>query len=149
MRLFFAIRFTPPAVLMEEIIQLLHSYSRFRSAVLRSLDIASLSKTDFARITGLEANSKYRRQMNPSLWKPVELHQLGIELGLIDGKSFKLAELAILIDKLPAPLRKSVCRYSLLTNGKLQQRIQAPESWQPYEVDKVLYFLETMPAAVY
>lgn len=133
---------------MNDIIQLLHSYARFRTAVLRTLDITNLSKTEFARITGLEANSKYRRQVNPSLWKPVELHLLGIELGLIDGKSFKLAELATMISKLPAPLRKSICRYCLLTPRKLEQRSQSPESWQPYEVDKILYFLETRPTVV-
>ncbi|CCH00983.1 hypothetical protein FAES_2974 [Fibrella aestuarina BUZ 2] len=129
---------------MKDVIQLLHSYARFRAAVLRSLDIANLSKAEFARITGMEANSKYRRQLNPALWKPAELHQLGVGLGLIDGSSFKLAELANMISKLPDPVRKSVCRYTLLTNRKLEQRSQSPESWQPYEVDKILYFLETM-----
>ena len=128
---------------MKKVTQILQSYFHLRLAVLRALDIEHLSKTEFALLSGLEANAKYRRQANPGLWKPVEIHRLARELGINDGSSLKLNELAPSINELPKKEKSFICRYSSLNEERLLQRLQVTESWQPQELDKLQHILET------
>ncbi|GAB2558438.1 hypothetical protein [Spirosoma areae] len=121
---------------MEEIIQLLDAYYCFRDAVLRSTP-PKLPKSVFTKITGLDVNAKYRRQANPGLWKPAEIRLLAVELGLSDATSNRLQGLAPLITLLTESEKKSVYKACSLTDEKLSARLANPDSWQPYELDKL------------
>jgi len=122
---------------MERITQLLQSYFHFRAAVLRSLVYEQISKSEFFEITGLDGNSKYRRQRNPSLWKPAEIHRLAADLGLGDGTSNRLRELAGAIERLPQAEKKAAFKATQLTDQKLIMRLHNVDSWLPQELDKL------------
>lgn len=122
---------------MEKITQLVQSYYNFRAAVLRSLTSKQLSRSEFSNITGLNCNSKYRRTSNPNLWKPVEIYQLGVNLGLSDGGASHLYSLAVSIKQLPADEKKRLMKASALTEEKLNERIQNRNSWLASELEKI------------
>ncbi|MBO0950807.1 hypothetical protein [Fibrella forsythiae] len=97
----------------------------------------SMSKADFARLTGLDGNSKYRRELNPDLWKPTEIYAFAIQVGLWDGGAKRLDSLADLIEHLPEFERKIILKAGLLTKDKLQIRRQDSNSWLPQELEKL------------
>lgn len=122
---------------MEQVFQIIQSYFNFRAAVLRSMAFETMSKADFARLTGLDGNSKYRRELNPDLWKPTEIYAFAVRAGLWDGGAKRLDLLADLIEHLPETDRKIILKAGQLTNEKLQLRRQDANSWQPQELEKL------------
>jgi len=122
---------------MQQIYQILQSYYNFQAAVLRSMAFESMSKAEFGRITGLYGNSKLRRQQNPDLWKPTEIYAFAVKLNLWDGVSRRLTNLAISIANLPEPEKKPLLKAAMLTQDKLHERLQNPDSWQANELVKI------------
>ncbi|WP_338873084.1 hypothetical protein WBJ53_29625 [Spirosoma sp. SC4-14] len=122
---------------MEQIKQLIQSYFYFRGAVLRKLEDYRFSKADYKAIFGQDSNSIYRRRNNGSLWKPTEIHNLALRMGLWDGRVSRLQNLASLIEQLPGPEKKAICKVAGLTDEKLQQHVHDPDSWWPKELEKI------------
>ena len=125
---------------MEQIYQLLQSYYNFQTSILRSMAFETMTKAEFGRVTGLYGNSKDRRHRNPKLWSPSEIYAFSLRLGVWDGVSKRLQSLAVLINCLPEEEKKPVLKASLLTEEKLQIRIQQYESWLPQELEKLYTF---------
>lgn len=96
-----------------------------------------MSKAEFARLTGLDGNSKYRRELNPDLWKPTEIYAFAIQVGLWDGGAKRLDSLADLIEHLPEMERKIILKAAFLTKEKLQLRRQDSTTWLPQELEKL------------
>ncbi|MEZ0485280.1 hypothetical protein [Fibrella aquatica] len=122
---------------MEQVFQIVQSYLNFRAAVLRSMSFEAMTKAEFSRVTGLDGNSKYRRELNPDLWKPSEIYAFATISGLWDGGPRRLDHLAELIEYLPEPEKKLVLKASSLTREKLQLRRENTESWQPQELERL------------
>ena len=128
---------------MVQILELILSYYRFRSAVLRNLPTGRTSKLAFSKLSGLCGESKYRRQIKPDLWKPLEIKRLAVGLGLSEEPVNKLTYLAPLIVNLPKSEKKLICKTCFLKEDKLLDRLRDADSWQPQELDRLKYLLET------
>jgi len=122
---------------MEQIRQLIQSYFYFRGAVLRKLEDYRFSKADYKEIFGQDSNSIYRRRSNTSLWKPAEIHNLALRMGIWDGGASRLHNLASLIEQLPVVEKKMICKVAGLTDEKLRQHSLDPDSWWPKELEKI------------
>ena len=134
---------------MESILQTLQSYFNFRGAVLRTLATSPLSKDEFARITGLTGDSKYRRQQNPTLWQPVEVNRLAVELGLGDGVTNRLMGLAPMLVQLPDKKKRRLLSASKLSAQKLRLRLEDANSWQAQELEKLKSGCDQISAVVF
>jgi hypothetical protein len=128
---------------MEQIGQVLQSYFRFRNAVLRTLAARSLSKSEFELVTGLDGNSKYRRENNPALWKPSEVGKLASYVDIGDGTLHCLQPLARLVAELPETEKKQLAKVAKLTPEKIWLRQQNVDYWQAKELDNISSWLKS------
>lgn len=129
---------------MDSIIQLLRSYLQFRSALLRVSELDQISHQTFTQITGLVADSKYRRRLKPELWKISELNKLSIEAKLPSTVLTRLSTVALFVDNLPAKQKRLVYKSCSLNQKKIDLRIQEVDNWQHIELEKLVHILETI-----
>lgn len=127
---------------MDSIIQLLRSYLQFRSAILRVSDLDQISHQTFTQITGLVADSKYRRRLKPELWKISELNKLSIMAKLPNTVLTRLSTVALFIDNLPDKQKRLIYKACSLNQKKISLRIQEVDNWQHVELEKLTQVLE-------
>ncbi|WP_020598398.1 hypothetical protein [Spirosoma panaciterrae] len=127
---------------MNEMVQILYSYFRFRSAVLRTASLKGISHKTFVNVTGLNIERKYKRKYNPESWKPSEIHKLSIEMGLPNTVTRKIDLVAPFIMDLPFLVKQKIFKSCALDQRKLNSRLRNADNWQLNELEKIAFLLE-------
>ncbi|OJW75646.1 hypothetical protein [Spirosoma sp. 48-14] len=127
---------------MNEIVQILYSYFRFRAAVLRTASLKGISHKTFVNVTGLNIERKYKRRYNPESWKPSEIHRLCIEMNLPTLAAKKIDMVAPFIMNLPLLVKQKIFKSCSLDQRKLNSRLRNADNWQLNELERIAFVLE-------
>ena len=130
---------------MEQLINLVEEYLRFRSKLLRRLEDSMANRKEIMEAIRLSEQQLLNRKRKPEAWTNDELIRLATYLRLDHTICFHIRKLPVIIDLMPVAQRFYLLRRISIDSTKMHRRRANYNTWKTEELRLLVVTLQNMP----